>query len=239
MKLKCIVVDDEPLAREGIAEYVREVEFLELCGTCAGALEANNILASQKIDLIFLDIEMPKLNGIAFVQSLSNTPLIVFTTAYPNYALKGFELDVLDYLVKPISFDRFLRTSNKALERIKIKLSQTSETKEDKEYFFIKSDGKYLRMKYSDIVVIEGMKDYVKIHTSTETKFALVNLKNIESKLPATIFLRVHKSFIVSMEKISSIDGNMITINGKEIPIGKEYRETLFEKMVNKKIIKR
>ena len=237
MKLKCLVIDDEPIAREGIAEYVRQVDFLELAGICASTIEANNILASQSVDLIFLDIEMPKLNGISFVQSLTNPPLIVFTTAYPNYALKGFELNMLDYLVKPISFERFLKACNKALE--KVKSVQLTGAEEDGEYCFIKSDNKFLKIKYSDIVVIEGMKDYVKIHTLEETKIVLINLKNIESKLPENIFLRVHKSYIVSLEKISSIEGNVIHIAGKEIPIGKEYKDNLFKKVVNTKMIRR
>lgn len=237
MKLKCIVVDDEPLAREGIADYVRQVDALQLCGVFPDAIEANNFLSTQDVDLIFLDIEMPKLNGIAFVQSLSNPPMIVFTTAYPNHALKGFELDVLDYLVKPISFERFLKTTNKAVER-KLFTSQKTEEQKDN-YIFIKSDSKFHKIKHSDIIYIEGLKDYVKIHTEDGSKLVLVNLKNIESKLPQNVFIRAHKSFIVSIEKITSVEGNVIHIGEKKIPIGKEYKEILFEKLINKKLIKR
>ena len=237
MKLKCIVVDDEPLAREGIADYVKQVNALQLCGVFSSAIEANNFLSNENVDLIFLDIEMPKLNGIDFVQSLSNPPMIVFTTAYPNHALKGFELDVLDYLVKPISFERFLKTTNKAIERKPLASQKNEEQKDD--YIFIKADGKFHKIKHSDINYIEGLKDYVKIYTTDGMKLVLVNLKNIESKLPENNFIRAHKSFIVSIEKISSVEGNIIHISGKEIPIGKEYKEILFEKLINKKLIKR
>jgi two-component system, LytTR family, response regulator len=237
MNLKCIVIDDEPLAREGIADYVRQVNTLQLCGVFSDAIEATNFLASEKVDLIFLDIEMPKLNGIAFIQSLRNPPLIIFTTAYPHHALKGFELDVLDYLVKPISFERFLKATNKALER-KLIVSQSKELEKDN-YIFIKSDNKFHKIQHSDIIYIEGLKDYVKIHTEEGARLVLVNLKNIESKLPANIFIRVHKSFIVSVGKITSIEGNLIHIGATTIPIGKEYKNALFEKLINKKLIKR
>ena len=139
MKIQCIVVDDEPLAREGLADYVNQVDFLELAGTCSSAIEANNMLGSKQVDLIFLDIEMPKLSGLAFVKSLSNPPLIVFCTAYPNHALQGFELDVLDYLVKPVSFERFLKAANKAKDRVKVATVPTEETEKEDEYFFIRS----------------------------------------------------------------------------------------------------
>jgi len=237
MKLKCIVVDDEPLAREGIAGYVRQMDTLQLCGVFSDAIEANNFLSTEDVDVIFLDIEMPKLNGIAFVQSLNNAPMIVFTTAYPNHALKGFELDVLDYLVKPISFERFLKTTNKAVER-RLSISPKTEDQKDN-YIFIKSDSKFHKIKHDDIIYIEGLKDYVKIHTEDGSKLVLVNLKNIESKLPENIFIRAHKSFIVSIEKITSVEGNVMHMGEKEIPIGKEYKEVLFDKLINKKLIKR
>ncbi len=238
MKIQCIVVDDEPLAREGLADYVNQVDFLELAGTCSSAIEANNMLASNPVDLIFLDIEMPKLSGLAFVQSLSNPPLIVFCTAYPNHALKGFELDVLDYLVKPVSFERFLKAANKAKERVKPVLP-AEETEKEEEYFFIRTDKKLLKIKYSEIEYIEGLKDYVKIHTSNGFKLALVNLKNIESKLPDSNFFRVHKSFIISLDKITSLEGNFVTLGEQEIPVGKEYKDRFYEKLITKKIISR
>jgi two-component system LytT family response regulator len=239
MRIQCIVVDDEPLAREGIADYVRQVDFLELVGTCSSAIEANNMIGIMQVDLIFLDIEMPKLSGLAFVQSLSNPPMIVFSTAYPDHALKGFELDVLDYLVKPVSFERFLKAANKAKERFKLAGGTTEEAEKESEYFFIKTDKKLLKIKFSEIEFIEGLKDYVKIHTSTGFNLALVNLKNIESKLPENNFFRVHKSYIVSMDKITSLEGNFLTLGQQEIPIGKEYKDRFYEKLITKKIISR
>ena len=229
--IRAIVIDDELSSLQNLQQkleiFCAEVQVV---ATAQKPEEALLLIQHHKPDVIFLDIEMPKLNGIAFVQSLSNPPMIVFTTAYPNHALKGFELDVLDYLVKPISFERFLKTTNKAVER-KLFTSQKTEEQKDN-YIFIKSDSKFHKIKHSDIIYIEGLKDYVKIHTEDGSKLVLVNLKNIESKLPQNVFIRAHKSFIVSIEKITSVEGNVIHIGEKKIPIGKEYKEILFEKLI-------
>ena len=179
MKMKSLVVDDEPLAREGIAEYVTETPFLELVGVCKNALEASQILQEQSVDLLLLDIHMPRISGIEFLKSLSNPPLIIFTTAYREYALEGFELDVLDYLVKPISFQRFLKAANKAFEQFEMKQgSQNGELSLQEDSFFIKSDGKYIRIHFDEVLFIEGLKDYVFIHTQTAKYLTLISLKN-------------------------------------------------------------
>ena len=237
MKIKCLVVDDEPLAREGIADYVSKIDFLELVTVCSGAVEANNFLNAHKIDLIFLDIEMPGMSGVSFVQSLIQPPMIIFTTAYPNYALAGYEVNAVDYLVKPISFERFLKAANKANEKFKTK--GDSENEEEGKFIFIKTENKFLKINYEDILYIEGLKDYVKIHTAQGKQLALANLKTIGAALPENIFMRVHKSYIVSLQKISSVEGSGLKIGLVEIPIGKEFKEKLFEKLINNKLIKR
>jgi len=190
---------------------------------------------------MFIDIEMPSINGLDFVSSLERKPMVVFTTAYSDYAVKGFELDAADYLLKPITLDRFLKTIDKVINRLNLHNAANKSDKEDGyQYLIIKTDKKYVKLNYNDIIYIEGLKDYVKIHTEKERYLALVNLKNIELQLPSDIFIRVHRSFIVSMNKIKEIEGNTIKMfNGQEISIGKEYKDTFFEKMINNKLIKR
>lgn len=235
MKLKCLVIDDEPLAREGIAEYVKRTGFMELCGTCSSAIEAKEVMSNRKIDVIFLDIEMPGISGLQLIQEMREPPLVILVTAYPDFALKGYDLDVVDYLLKPVAFERFLKAANKALNHF----SEFNNQGVDNEYIFIKSDNKYLKIKCAEILYIEGLKDYVKIHIADGTILALVNLKNAESQIPSSGFLRVHKSYIVSLDKIKSVEGNIIHLEKGAIPIGKEYKDALFEKLINRNLIKR
>ncbi len=235
MKIKCLIVDDEPLAREGIAEYVKRLDFLELSGMCDSAVAAIQFLKENQIDLIFLDIQMPVLTGLDFVKTLPNLPKIIFTTAHANYALQGFELNAADYLLKPISFERFLKAVNKVAGSYKPQ-EEVQET--DGNFFFIKTDKKYVKINFDDIYFIEGVKDYVKIHTTTERHLVLINIKNIQLRLPDNKFMRVHKSYIVPMHKISTIEGNVIRILGQEVPIGKEYREQM-DDFIKKNLMKR
>lgn len=240
MKMKSVVVDDEPLAREGIAEYVTETPFLELTGICKNALEASQILQQQSVDLLLLDIHMPRISGIEFLKSLSNPPLIIFTTAYREYALEGFELDVLDYLVKPISFQRFLKAANKAFEQFEMKqVAQNGELSLQEDSFFIKSDGKYIRIHFDEVLFIEGLKDYVFVHTQTAKYLTLISLKNVEKLLPENRFLRVHRSFIAALPYVEQMDGNQLKIKQHIIPVSKNLREVVYQKLVGNKLWKR
>lgn len=240
MKMKSLVVDDEPLAREGIAEYVHETPFLELTGLCKNALEASQMLQQQPVDLLLLDIHMPRISGIEFLKSLAHPPFIILTTAYREYAIEGFELNVLDYLVKPISFQRFLKAANKAFEQFEMKQSLQNENMALKdESFFIKSDGKYIRIYFDEVLFIEGLKDYVFIHTQTAKYLTLISLKNVENLLPENRFMRVHRSFIAALNYVEQMDGNQLKIKEHTIPVSKNLRDSVYQKLVGNKLWKR
>lgn len=194
-RILTIVVEDEPLAREGLVSYIQEVDFLEVTKVCDNALDANKVLANERIDLMFLDIQMPKITGIDFLKSLKNPPMVILTTAYPNFALQGYELDVVDYLVKPFPFDRFLKASNKARDLYNLKNNTPgSETKD--EYFFIKVDYRYEKIYFNDVLFVEGMENYVVIHTAAQKFVTMLRMKTMEETLPASDFIRIHKSFM-------------------------------------------
>lgn len=237
-KLNCIAVDDEPIALEGIAEFIRRIDFLNLLGQGNSALDANKLLKETKVDLMFLDIQMPYMTGFDFAASLSNPPLIIFTTAYQEFAVKGFELDVVDYLLKPFSFDRFLKSANRAYKYWEERGSAGVE--ESLPYIFVKTDKKYQKILFEDIYYIEGLKDYVKIFVKGGGKIiAPANLKNIELKLPDNKFFRIHKSYIVALDKIIAVEYNMADLGMQQIPIGKEYKEELFNRIFPNNLIKR
>jgi len=240
-KIKTIIVDDEPLAIEILETYVQKVPELELVEKCTNAFEANECLKKNKIDLMFLDIQMPQLTGIDFVKSLTHPPLTIFTTAYSEYAVEGFELNAVDYLLKPISLDRFLKAVNKTLNTInKNKSGSEGEPSEDEDgegFIFVKSDKKFVKVKYDDILYIEGLKDYVIIRMEKSRVITLQTMKSLEDKLPVKFFKRIHRSFIVNISRINAILGNMVEVieNGqaKQLPVGKNYRDELLD-MVNK-----
>ena len=243
MILKCVAIDDEPLARECIANYVREVDFLQLTGTGSNPVELTRLMDEQKIDLIFLDIQMPVINGIEFLKMTQNPPMVIITTAYPSYALDGFQLDVLDYLVKPITFNRFFKAVSKAKDyqhllakSANAGLAKNSSTEG---YFFIKCDYKYERIYFNDILYIEAMQNYVTIYTNKGKYITLLYLKNVEQNLDKHSFIRVHKSYIVSIAKIQSIENNEIIIGSFRIPISRNYRDQVIEKVVNDKLWKK
>ena len=232
-KIRTIIVEDEPLAREGLLNYVKDVDFLDLRKVCEDALEANAVLSDEPIDLMFLDIQMPKITGIDFLKSLKNPPMVIMTTAYPNYALQGYELDVLDYLVKPFPFDRFLKAANKARDYFELKHSSATISNQAREdYFFVKCYHRYEKIHFDDVLFVEGMENYVVIHTASQKYMTLLRMKNLEEILPLTSFMRVHKSYIASIKKISSIDGNDLIIAGKRIPISREKKGEIMEKIV-------
>jgi DNA-binding LytR/AlgR family response regulator len=241
MNIRCIIVDDEPLAREGMELLVKEAGFLELRAICSNALEANKVLAQEEIDLIFLDIQMPRLRGIDFLRSLAVRPLVIITTAYPNFALEGFELNVLDYLVKPITTDRFLKAANRALEIFEYKRPAAAAPAEglpSDNYFFIKCNNGYEKIFYQEILFIEASQNYSCIHTSRDKFMTLTPLRALEEQLPPGKFLRVQKSYIAAIEKIQSLSGNEITIDKHKIPLSKSAKEELM-KLIDRRLIKR
>jgi DNA-binding LytR/AlgR family response regulator len=237
--MNCIIIDDEPLARKGLREYIQDVDFLNLVGEFDNALKATDLLSIGEIDLLFLDIHMPKITGIDFLRSLQHPPQVIFTTAYPQYAVEGFDLNVLDYLVKPISFDRFLKAVMKAKEAVGRKMISPSAQSLKEDYVFIKADNKLVKIFYHDILFVEALQNYVTIHTSTKKYITYLTFKSIEESLPGDQFVRVHKSYLVSASKIESIEGNMIRIATHEIPISRTIKEEVLEKLLKGRFLKR
>jgi len=233
--IHCIIVDDEPLAREGLELLVRETGFLHLTALCSDALEANKVLSNEKIDLIFLDIQMPKISGLDFLKSLPVKPLTIITTAYPNFALQGFELNVLDYLVKPITPERFLKAANRAREMME---SRNPDNSARQEYFFIKCNNGYEKIFYQDILYIEACQNYSAIHTQQAKWLTLTSMKSLEEQLPAGKFLRVQKSYIVAIEKIQSLSGNELLVHRHKIPVSKNYKDALMA-LIDKNLLKK
>ncbi|MEZ2334591.1 LytR/AlgR family response regulator transcription factor [Mucilaginibacter sp. RCC_168] len=238
--INCVIIDDEPLAREGLANYVREVDFLQLTGTCENPIALMKLLDEHPVDLIFLDIQMPKMNGIDFLKIVQNPPMVIITTAYPSYALEGFQLNVLDYLLKPVTFDRFFKSANKAKDyhRLLTQSAQSGVQKEepDADYFFIKCGNKYEKIYFDDILYVEGMQNYVSIYTVKGKYMTLLNLKNLEQNLDSRAFIRVHKSYIASISKIEGLEGNEIFIQTHRIPISRNYREQVIAQVVECKL---
>ncbi|MCX6272330.1 MAG: LytTR family DNA-binding domain-containing protein [Bacteroidetes bacterium] len=230
--MNCLLVDDEPLALDLLEDNIRQIPFLHLSGRCKNAFEAIPLLQQEKIDLIFLDIQMPGLTGIEFIRSFPNKPMVIFVSAYKQYASEGFDLDVLDYLVKPVSFERFLKSALKALDYFNL----IKKAAQIHDYIFVNADYSLVKVMLDDILYIEGLKDYIKIHLSSQTKpiVTRLNMKTIEESLPTGRFLRIHKSFIVSVEKITSIRRNRILINMNEIPVSANYKTELLS-FVDKK----
>jgi len=233
MKIKCLIVDDEPLAQRVVEKYLLQVPYLECVGKCLDAIEAMEALKEQKVDLIFLDINMPRLSGINFLKTLKNPPMVIITTAYTEYALEGYELDVLDYLKKPFSFERFIKAVNKAIEKGEQLKSHTTESISSKniQYIFVKSNKKTINVEIDNICYIEALGDYVKIFTTEGHIVTYQSLKGIEKLLPGDRFFRIHKSFIVALSKIVSIEGNMVNVERGTLPIGNNYKQSFFQKI--------
>jgi two-component system LytT family response regulator len=223
--IRCLIVDDEPPAREIIRRYIEAMPVLQLAGECANAIEAFGFLQKQSIDLMFLDIRMPQLNGNDFLKTLKNPPKVIFTTAYPEYALEGYELDVVDYLMKPIPFDRFLKAVNKVCELNSTKAeAQNGEEKKTESFVYFRADRKMVKVMLRDILYIESMKDYVKLFTVNGTVITKQSISSVEEMLPEKEFIRVHRSYIVSLSKIKTFTSELLEIENTEIPIGKLYR---------------
>lgn len=232
--LNCVIVDDEPLAIEGLKRQLKSLDFLNLSATFHSAIEASSFLETNNVDLLFLDVNMPHLSGIGMVKSLSRRPLVIFTTAHPDHALEAFKVDAVDYLLKPFSFENLVKAVNKALLMLKVKTQQDSS-----EHFFVKSEGKFHRLYFDDIKFVEGMKDYVKIHTDKESLAVAMNLSSIIDKLPPATFVRVHKSYIVNKNRITKFDSFELMLDTLTIPIGNVYRDTVLEEVLSDDLIKR
>jgi DNA-binding LytR/AlgR family response regulator len=237
MKLNCLIVDDEPLARKGMEEYVKEVEFLQLTGSCENAVKASAFLNDGHVDLMLLDIQMPKLSGIDFLKTLKNPPLVIFTTAFSEYALESYSLDVIDYLVKPIPFDRFLKAVQKAFDFYTLKQKAGSDSTPN--FFFIKCDHKFEKVNFSDVLYIEAMQNYCILHTPERKLITYITMTGLEEQLPKDRFLKVHKSFIVSLEKIKSLDGSEIIIANVRIPISRGIKDEVVNKIMGNNLFKR
>lgn len=227
MKIKCLIVDDEPLAIRLIENHISKIEVLEVIATANNAMKAFEILNRQQIDLLFLDIKMPNITGIDFLKSIKNPPKTIFTTAYRDFAIESYELEVVDYLLKPITFERFFKSVERVLRESAVSKAQIIENKNDDEYILLKSAGKNHKIILNDITYVESIKDYVKIHktdgTSVTSKYKIGNL---EEELPEKDFVRIHRSFIINKNKITAFSSTDIEISGIELPIGASFKET-------------
>lgn len=232
--IRCLAVDDESYASDIIATFINKTPFLELVGTTTNAFEALNLVQEDKVDLVFLDIQMPELTGIQFLKICGDKCKVILTTAYPEYALDGFDLDVVDYLLKPISYERFYKAALKAkqiISPVSYEVVNIPVAGASNDFIFIKGDtkNKYIKVNYSDILYIEGLKNYVSIYTATQRIITYQSLRELEVDLPKPPFYRIHKSYIISLEKIKMIDGNTIYINDQSLPVGDTYKEEFFK----------
>ena len=239
MKLTCWIIDDEPLAIELLESYVAKTSFLELTGSYSSAIEAMQDAAAKSVDIIFLDIQMPEISGMEFARFVKEETRIIFTTAFSEYALEGYRVDALDYLLKPITYTKFLEATKKALKWFEMKESAHSKDAgsnigQEEEQMFVKADHKLIRILFKDILYIEGWKDYVKIHLADRPHpiLSLMSMKGLEETLPSTRFIRIHRSFIIQKSKIDSISRNRVTIGNKELPVGESYKQE-FNKVID------
>ncbi|MFZ6001901.1 MAG: LytR/AlgR family response regulator transcription factor [Bacteroidota bacterium] len=239
MKLRCLIVDDEPLARQGMSEYVREVPFLEWVGESSSAAQAASFLSKEQVDLLLLDIQMPRLTGIDFIKTLKNPPLVIFTTAYSEYALEGYALDVIDYLVKPIPFDRFLKAVQKAHDFHALRNAAAPTADKSPDYFFVKSNGKFERVFLKDLLYVESMQNYVVLHLPGQKLIAYMTLAGVESHLPPDQFVKVHKSFLVSVGHVSAIENNEVIIRHARIPISRALRDEVLKRIMGDNLLSR
>jgi DNA-binding LytR/AlgR family response regulator len=240
MNINCIVIDDEPLARKGLKEYIADVDFLNLIGEFDSPLKATDQISRGEVQLLFLDIQMPKITGLEFFKTLQNPPPVIFTTAYPQYALDGFEMNALDYLVKPISFDRFLKAALRSKEFYEVReKNQTGTLDTVADHFFIKADNKLVKLMYDDILFAEALQNYVVIHTKDKKYITYLTFKSVEDYLPSDKFVKTHKSYIVSAARIESIEGNIIRIGTQHVPISRNLKDEVMDKLLKGKFLKR
>lgn len=238
MKLKTIAIDDEPLALKLVSDYVSKTPFLELVGAFDNPLDAIDFLTREPVDLIFVDIQMPDLTGIEFTRSLEDAPKIIFTTAYEKYALEGYKLNAIDYLLKPFSYEEFLRAAQKARKQAELESNSLPSIEANSQFLFLKSEYKIRRINFNDILYIEGMKDYIKVFTVGSEKpiLSLNSIKSLENKLPEDKFMRVHRSFMVNLERIDTIERNRIIFGKVYIPVSDQYNEK-FQEFLDKNFL--
>lgn len=240
--IRCLVVDDEPLALDIIVDYISKVPFLTLVKSTISAIEGLSLVQNDEVDLVFLDVQMPELTGIQFLKIINGKCDVILTTAYSQYALEGYDLDVTDYLLKPIAFDRFYKAAQKVLQKKQdnspppVQIAEASVQNSLNNFIFVKTEHKIQKIYLDDILYIEGLKDYISIFTKTERIITLQNMKKMEDTLPSKSFVRVHKSYIIALDKIDSIERSRIQISDKIIPVGDTYRDYFFKLIENKNI---
>jgi len=232
MQIKCVITDDEPLARKGLRSYIQKIDFLTLVGECEDGIQLNGLLKTEKPDLIFLDIEMPHLSGLELLASILNPPKVIIISAYEQYALKGYELDVVDYLLKPVNFDRFLKAVNKAHS-----LLEKDTHKNGPDFIFVKSNKQFRKIMLQEILFIESMENYIAIYTISGKNIIYTTLKQISESLPNDNFLQVHRSYIVNKNQVKYITGNMLEIDTYKIPVSRNFRERVFNILLQDKLI--
>jgi DNA-binding LytR/AlgR family response regulator len=239
MTIRCVIIDDEPIARKGLKEYIQDASFLQLAGEFDNPLKAAALLLHEKIDLLFLDIQMPKMTGMEFLKTLPYPPMVIFTTAYPQYAVEGFEWNAIDYLLKPFSFERFYKAVSKA-RAMQEAIMQPVAPAAQPDYFFIKSDNRLIRIAYDDILFIEALQNYVAVYTTAGKKYVTyITFHSIESQLPTGRFIRTHKSYMIAAAKVESIEGNVIIIGTHHIPISRTERETVLQQLIQNRLLRR
>jgi DNA-binding LytR/AlgR family response regulator len=240
MNIQCIIIDDEPLARKGLKEYIADIDFLELAGEFDNPLKAAELIRKGEVQLLLLDIQMPRITGLEFFRTLQHPPPVIFTTAYPQYALDGFEVNAIDYLVKPISFDRFLKAALKAKEYYEVREKNIADAAAGvQEYFFIKADNKLIKLRFDEILFAEALQNYVVLHTKEKKYITYLTFRAVEDYLPGQEFIKTHKSYIVSASKIDSIEGNNIRVGQHDIPISRNLKDEVMERLLKGKFLKR
>lgn len=237
MTLKTLIVDDEPSGRKVLQEYAADVPFLQLAGTAENPMKAQAVMNREGIDLLFLDIQMPKMNGLDFLKSLPHPPLVVLSTAFPQYALQGFEMDVVDYLLKPVSFERFCKACKKALEMFNAR--RPTAPPSGKDYIFVKHNTAYEKVRVSDIVYVEALENFVRIRTGTQQFVVWLTLKQVEEALPHGQFVKTHRSFLVSLDKIERFTSNAVIADGHRIPVSRSLRAEVEKKVLGPHLLKR
>lgn len=238
MKIKCIIADDEQLARNGIEKFIHDLPFLELVACCTDAQQATGVMATTDIDLLLLDIKMPGMTGISLLKNMPLHPATIITTAYPEYAVEGYELDIIDYLLKPFSFERFAKAVHKAREYIELKSGRQNNMLTNG-YCFVKCNKIIEKIFYRDIVYVESLQNYVVIHTTERKYVSYLTLKCIEDYLPSTVFIKINKSQVINRERISKLEGNKISIDKVGFVIGRAFKDHVIETVFNSRLIKR
>ncbi|WP_211093151.1 LytR/AlgR family response regulator transcription factor [Chitinophaga polysaccharea] len=233
ISIRCVITDDEPLAWKGLQGYAEKTGFLEVVAICEDAVQLNTVLKQQPVDLLFLDIEMPYISGVEFLKNFPNPPRVIFTTAYERYAMQGFELDVLDYLLKPISFERFLKAANKAYDYF------ASQDTSSPPYVFIKTDNRLEKVLYDEILLVEALENYVAVYTTDKKMITHATLKSVLDMLPPRQFIQPHKSYLVNMKCITAIEGNILHVGPHQVPVSKYQKEAVMEKIINNRLLKK